>query len=267
MAKVLLLGVILGVILVNSKTKLQVRQCLIDAISQHPKASLLGVERIYRWSGLEELWQVYRDIPIDTKDFATSMLTGLNISWSVMTENIEAIPKDGPLLIVANHPSGGAEGLIAMSLLGNCRKDIRVLSNGLLRHIPELARHQFTVGDKNDTKRSMATAVRHLKIGGAVLMFPAGTVSHWQIKRGYAEAPWHPSAARLAKITNSKVQPLQFQASTTWLWRIFSAFSQAARIGLLARELLAQRGKTVSVQISEPLTDAIAINAYFQDRM
>lgn len=239
---------------------------ILRAIAQHPVAAVLGKDRVARWSGLHSLWQIYRGVPADTSDFAASLLSGLEITWEITGGKSADIPARGPLVVVANHPTGGAEGLIAMSLLNRRRGDMRVFSNRLLDHVPELALRQFNVGDAGDARRAMVAAVRHLQAGGAVLMFPAGTVAHWQRRRGYAEAPWHPSAARLALLTGAAVQPLAFRGRTTWRWKLLSAVSRHARTGLLPRELLAQRGQTIRVDIGTKMLLPAEIETYFRDR-
>ncbi len=234
-------------------------------MAHHPMAALFGVERLAKWSGLKDLWQIYRDIPTASQDFARYMLSGLGINWTITYGNIASIPESGSLLVVANHPTGGVEGLIAETMLNERRSDLLVFGNHMTNHIPELSQRLISVGSAGDARRAMVTAIRHLQAGGAILMFPAGTVAHWQRKRGFSEAPWHSSAERLALLTHTRVQPLQFKAKTTWRWQVLSAISRSARTALLPHELLAQRGQTVQVHIGPTLTDPVEIKAYFHN--
>lgn len=243
-----------------------VHRRVLQAIAYHPATKLLGSARIAQWSGLEALWQHYRRVEHDTPDFAASMLAELQIGWETTLGSRTDIPCRGPLLVVANHPTGGAEGLIALSLLSQRRGDVKLFANGLLDHIPEITHQQFSVGNAETAIRTMRAAVRHLRSGGAVLMFPAGTVAHWQKGRGFAEAPWHGSASGLARLTGAAVQPLQFTAKTTWRWRLLSAFSKRARTALLPLELLAQRGQTIKVSVTRTLIHPEEIAVYFRDR-
>lgn len=250
----------------EAATKYQVLQKVLQKIGQNPFAALIGPQRVLRWSGLQALWKVYRDIPEDGSDFAASMLSNLDITINMATGSVGDIPDCGPLIIVANHPTGGAEGLVALSILCKRRNDLQLLGNRLLSYIPEIAYRQFSVGTDNDARRSMLAAARHLRNGGAVLVFPAGTVAHWQLGRGYAEAPWHPSIARLASITGAAVLPLYFSAKTSLRWRILSAVSKLARTALLPLELLAQQGRTIDVDVGKKLVSADEIAQYFRDR-
>ena len=62
-----------------------------------------------------------------------SVLTSENAS------NLEEIPRTGPVLIVANHPLGGLEGVAISKVISDVRPDLKVLTNELLRSVPELA--------------------------------------------------------------------------------------------------------------------------------
>mgnify|MGYP002260862823 CR=1 FL=1 len=42
---------------------------------------------------------------------------------------LDAVPRSGPLVVVANHPFGGIEGLGIYSMLVALRPDVRVLGN------------------------------------------------------------------------------------------------------------------------------------------
>lgn len=238
----------------------------LDTISKYLVGRVFGAERVARWAGLTALWDLYYRLEPNEKRFEARMLAALDIEWRVGKGNTAKIPKNGGLLIVANHPSGGAEGLIAQALVGAVRDDWRVIGNHNLARLPELASRQIGITGSQADSIAMVIAARHLKQGGALLMFPAGTVAHWQLKRGYSEAPWHPSAARLARVSGATVQPLYFTTTTTLHWKIASAISRKARSFLLPRELLAQRGRTVMVDIDYSMRDPVVISSWFAQR-
>ena len=243
-----------------------VRDRAFARIAQHPVGRMVGPARVTRWAGLDPLWQAYASLDAGAVDFESRLLAALDIGWRIGEGTSATIPRQGGLLVVGNHPTGGAEGLIAQALIGAVRDDWRVLGNRTIALLPELANRQIGVNRRPANGIAMVEAARHLRQGGVLLMFPAGTVAHWQPGRGYAEAPWHPSAAGLARLSGATVQPLCFTACTTMRWKILSAISRTARTALLPRELLAQRGRTIIVDIAEPLLDEQASQDWFQTR-
>ncbi|HMK08231.1 MAG TPA: 1-acyl-sn-glycerol-3-phosphate acyltransferase, partial [Anaerolineales bacterium] len=88
-----------------------------------------------------------------------------------------AVPSSGPLLVTSNHP-GGIDCLALAAGLG--RSDLKIVASGMpfLRNLPEVARHLILVSRVGAHARMSALreSIRHLEEGGAVLIFPRGTV-------------------------------------------------------------------------------------------
>lgn len=83
---------------------------------------------------------------------------------------------EGPQLVLANHP-GAYDALALMSALG--RDDLRILAadRGFLRALPRLSSHLLFVAERpGERAGALKRAVRHLRSGGALLHFPAGTI-------------------------------------------------------------------------------------------
>jgi hypothetical protein len=86
-----------------------------------------------------------------------------------------AIPAHGPLLIAANHP-GTVDALAIATQLP--RDDLKVVADPIpfLAALPHTAQHMIFT-DRKDASARMTTirkALRHLKAGGALLIFPSG---------------------------------------------------------------------------------------------
>jgi len=95
--------------------------------------------------------------------------------WPV-ARGVENIPREGPLLIVSNHP-GGFDSLAVMSSVP--RKDLKVvISDVALTRVLSNARRYFIYIPEKNAGRSKALweSVGHLKNGGALLIFAHGEV-------------------------------------------------------------------------------------------
>lgn len=94
----------------------------------------------------------------------------------VVVEGIENIPREGPLLVVSNHP-GLADAVALFTVL--TRPELRVVAAGrnFLSELPNTARALIPVSDgPNERVAAVRIAARHLKRGGVVLTFPAGRI-------------------------------------------------------------------------------------------
>jgi hypothetical protein len=88
----------------------------------------------------------------------------------------ENVPKDGPLLIVSNHP-----GTIDCAAIGANlpRDDLNIVATGfsLLQRLPSASRHLIFIDPHAPINLSGArSTIKHLRAGGAVLIFPSGRV-------------------------------------------------------------------------------------------
>ena len=88
------------------------------------------------------------------------------------------IPEEGPLLIISNHP--GSVDSISLASVTN-RKDIKIVAGAFpfLQRLPHVSDHLIFVPPEEDTfgrMRVIREMIRHLKAGGAVLIFPTGHI-------------------------------------------------------------------------------------------
>ena len=89
---------------------------------------------------------------------------------------LEDLPARGPLVIASNHP-GSYDGVVIAAHLG--RDDLRIPASDVpaLRHVRATAKHLIYthLGDDSHARISAAReSVRHLRSGGALLVYAAG---------------------------------------------------------------------------------------------
>lgn len=88
----------------------------------------------------------------------------------------ENIPREGPLLLVSNHP--GLADAVAL-FAATPRADLRVVAadRPFLAALPNTSRHLLTVEERSPGRlKPVRAATRHLRGGGAVLTFPGGRI-------------------------------------------------------------------------------------------
>ena len=129
--------------------------------------------------------------------------------------DLARVPASGPLLVVANHPFGALDGLALQALLGRVRGDVKLLGNYLLHLVPELRETILPVdpfggpGAAQASVGGLRSAVRWLREGGCIGVFPAGEVSHLDLARSrVTDQAWSRAAARLARQPEVTVLPV-----------------------------------------------------------
>ncbi len=190
-------------------------------------------------------------------DYTLSML-GCRLQWRDQ-DGLASVPAQGPLIVVANHPLGGLEGMLLSRELLKVRNDTRVLTNELLLRIPEFAELFIGLdvfGSKVEQKnaKGIRAACRHLEAGGALLIFPAGKVAGINIRQRRIEDPqWNKLVGHLAGRYRAACLPLHIDARNSRLFYLTGLIHPKLRALLLARELANKQGRTVSVSVGELL--------------
>jgi len=139
------------------------------------------VEKVFGFSYLKQLYKKNYSDPELNNNFWKRSLEILKIEHALKNE--ERIPKQGPCIIVSNHPFGILDGLIICSEVAKLRKDYRVLINEELTAIDHIRDHLFPLRldmSKNAAKiniKSKNDAIEFINKGGLVIIFPSGEVA------------------------------------------------------------------------------------------
>lgn len=210
-----------------------------------------ALNRIYQWTLARG----------DSDGFCQKSLDGLGVRVQIDTADLEMIPRSGPLVIVSNHPFGGLDGLVLGAILNRVRPDAKLLVNHLLGCIPEFHEIAFFVdpfGGEGATRRNMASmkaAIRHVRAGGALGVFPSGEVSHFTIgNRCITDPRWSDAVARIVQSTGATVVPVYFEGRNSTLFQILGMIHPRLRTLWLSRELLARRNSTVFAHVGHAIT-------------
>ncbi len=187
-------------------------------------------------------------------------LETLGVFVDVSPRDLAAIPPSGALVVVANHPFGGLDGLALLSVLNRVRTDVRVIGNHWLHQIPDLKASLVPVDAFGGREASPANAtalrlgLRWLRAGHVVAVFPSGEVSHLALReRTVTDPPWHPAAARLAQLSSAAIVPVFFHGANSRLFQAAGLVHPRLRTLLLPREVLRRRASALRLSIGGPI--------------
>ncbi|MCG8415203.1 MAG: lysophospholipid acyltransferase family protein [Pseudomonadales bacterium] len=210
--------------------------------------------------GLKPLAKIYDDRPLglDPFQFLEYALDALGVTIEIENpEILEDIPKEGPVLIVANHPLGGLEGMAIAKVIGEVRPDLQVLTNELLRLIPELA--PLFIGVNVLSKNAAAGNVggikqvhKHLKNDGAVQLFPAGMVSAYEQGR-IQDREWNRLAGQLLQKYQCTCVPIHVGGKNSSYFYGAGVIHPRLRTLLLPRQLANKQGFTLPLKLGRPI--------------
>lgn len=217
---------------------------------------------VERWLALDRLQNVYDRLEgaRDTRSFVRAVLDALAVEVRVSPTPSGRVPPTGPLVVVANHPFGAIEGLALADTILSVRSDVLVMANLLLGRIPEL-RPLFGLVDPFGTERSprasaagLRASLAHLQAGGALVVFPAGEVSHLDLsRRAVTDPTWSRTAVRLARRTGAGVLPAFVAGANGPFFQVAGLVHPKVRTALLPREFLQAQGRVLQIRLGRPL--------------
>ncbi len=190
-------------------------------------------------------------------------LETMGIDLTTPDEQIARIPKEGPVVVVANHPHGMVDGMILAELIGRVRSDYRILTRSVLTGLDEAATSfmipvPFPHDPEAQTKmlEMRGKAMEHLKNGGVVALFPSGVVMSSDDWFGPAiEREWNVFTAKMIRRSGAQVVPIFFPGSNSRWYQIANKLSPILRQGLLLHEIVRSCNKPNSPVIGKPIPE------------
>jgi putative hemolysin len=180
----------------------------------------------------------------------------MGVTPVVSPEERAHIPEKGPTVVVANHPFGAIEGVILAEILRSVRPDVKIMANFLLERIPQL-RELFISVDPFESRKAVRSnirpireAIRWVRTGGLLMVFPAGEVAHIHLKKRVIVDPaWNPSVGHIVSRSGASVLPVYFKGTNSPLFQMMGLLHPRLRTALLARELVNKQQKRIELKI------------------
>ncbi|HUO32002.1 MAG TPA: lysophospholipid acyltransferase family protein [Bryobacteraceae bacterium] len=231
---------------------------------------------------LDRLDSLYQQAQLrDDQPFADRFLTLLNVRPRVSGQDLALVPKQGPVVAVANHPFGLIEGAVLAALLRSVRPDIKIMANHLLAAFPETSDYCVFVDPFGGgrairaNQRGLKDSIAWLKRGGLLGVFPAGEVACWNLKeRAVIDPEWSQTVARLVRITGASVLPMFFGGANSALFQLLGLLHPRVRTALLPHEFFNKHDRVIDVRIGSPIPpaklrsyqDDVALTRYLRHR-
>ncbi|TVP79217.1 MAG: lysophospholipid acyltransferase family protein [Puniceicoccaceae bacterium] len=221
-----------------------------------------GLPLLERLMGIRGVNQIYAAVHAqleDTEDdpaFFMKTLRVMGVHFELDNADFERIPKTGPLIVVANHPFGGVDGVVLGALLKGLRTDAKLMGNYLLANMEGIRGGIVEVNPfgNEDAARAnlngMRQAIRLLREGGCLGAFPAGEVSSLHLRsRAVVDPPWTTHMVNLAIKTEAQVLPVYFQGRNSAFFQLAGLLHPRVRTALLGREFSRARGRAIKIKV------------------
>ncbi|MNZ39251.1 2-acyl-glycerophospho-ethanolamine acyltransferase [compost metagenome] len=187
-------------------------------------------------------------------DMVEQVLEHLDIVCTIPAHDLEQIPEHGPLVIIANHPTGTLDGLALMYAVSRVRRDVKVVTNRLLSHLEPLSSLFIPVDNMGGktAKSSLMHMEQHLQNAGVLIFFPAGEVSR-PTRTGIRDKKWHSGFIKLANKLRVPLLPMHIQAHNSLLFYASTLVSPTLSMLLLMQQMFRRQHSRLPIKIGQQI--------------
>lgn len=232
----------------------------IPALAKHPKF----VDWLLRFIAMDKVNHVHGKYCDQLGvDFATA-LTKEEYKWDLTIDNYEVLDKfkTGAFITVSNHPIGSYDGIILLHLVGQKRRDYKVMVNLILNNLQAMRPGFIAVDPQKSedhekrkvTMHGMREAIKQVKEEHPLGFFPAGAISNVDWKLNISDRPWQEVIIRLIRQMQVPVIPIYFHCKNSTFCNILGKIDWRLRTMRLPRELFASYNKKIRVSFGEPIS-------------
>lgn len=194
--------------------------------------------------------------------FLSNLITDLHLTGE------ETIPKQGPLMVVCNHPAAYDVAVLAASIP---RDDLMIIASDIpiVQMLPNIAAHIIPVPYHIPSRvQTVRSTIQHLKNAGAILIFPRGDVEpDPEVSLGAEQSlsRWSPSIELFLRrvpqticvvaIASGMLSGRWFKNPMISIWKKYEQRQKVAEIFQIAAQLLTGKkpAATSKVSFSAPL--------------
>ncbi len=194
--------------------------------------------------------------------FNDSVLDFFNVKIECI--GLENLPKDGGVIIAANHPLGGMDGMSMIKAIGQVRGDVRFIVNDVLKHITNFGDIFVGVNKVGNVKsrESLQVVEQVYATNSAILVFPAGLVSR-KFSDGIRDLDWNKSFINKSIKYNKPIVPVFIEGHNSKFFYNFALFRK--RLGIKANiemlflpdEMFKQKGNTIKLHFGKPIEPSV----------
>lgn len=186
--------------------------------------------------------------------FVREALRRLDFSYRVAPTDIEHIPAEGRVVVVANHPLGALDALALLDLVGGVRSDVRIVGNQVLAALAGLGELLLPceVFGPRAGGAGLRQVYRALEREEAVILFPAGEVSRIG-PAGIRDGRWAAGFVRFALRCGAPVLPIHVAASNSPMFYGASMLARPLGTLMLPRELVGREHARISLAVGAPV--------------
>ena len=185
------------------------------------------------------------------------------LDLQVAVRGLQNLPATGRAIIVANHPTGIADGMALYDAVRPVRPDIMFYANADAHRVCPRFDAVLIPVEWVEAKRSrermrltLAMTREAMEAERALMIFPAGRLAVRGADGRLTDPPWAASAVSIARTYDAPIVPVHVAGPWSTLFHLFDKRSQELRDITLFHELLNKTGRRFALVVGQPIDPA-----------
>ena len=185
-------------------------------------------------------------------EFVDAALDYFDFDYAISSNDLQNIPTSGKVVIIANHPLGGLDALCLLRLIGQIRKDVKIVANDFLAGFDALNSLIITIDNYKlkQSKSDIKKIYEALNNEEALIIFPAGEVSR-ATPKGIKDPAWNKGFLNFAQNTNAPILPIFLDAKNSKTFYTISVINKTFSTLLLSHEMFNKKSKRINIKVGQ----------------
>ncbi|MBS1647542.1 MAG: glycerol acyltransferase [Bacteroidetes bacterium] len=179
------------------------------------------------------------------------------VQANISCQNIERLPVSGGVIVVANHPLGGIDGMALIQAVATVRKDVQATVNDILTYLKNFDSVFVGVNKVGHASIKSLKAIEDFYASNGVsIVFPAGLVSRKQ-NGEIKDLEWKKSCVSKSVLYNKPILPVFIEGKNSdffynfALWRKRLGIKANIEMFFLPEEMFSLRNKNITLKFGE----------------
>ncbi len=190
-----------------------------------------------------------------------AMMEKLEVKLNFNQEQLDKVPRSGPVIFIANHPFGVVDGIILGYLISQVNPRFFILVNSVLTNEEAIRPYTLPISFEA-SKEAMMTNINtrketmaRLQKGEIMGVFPAGGVATAIPAFSKAEdLEWKRFVVKIIQQLHATVIPIFFHGQNSRLFHVASSIHENFRMALFLNEVKNKIGKTIKLTVGDPVS-------------
>jgi len=190
-----------------------------------------------------------------------AMMEKLEVKLDFNQEQLDKVPRSGPVIFIANHPFGVVDGIILGYLISQVNPRFFILVNSVLTNEEAIRPYTLPISFEA-SKEAMMTNINtrketmaRLQKGEIMGVFPAGGVATAIPAFSKAEdLEWKRFVVKIIQQLHATVIPIFFHGQNSRLFHVASSIHENFRMALFLNEVKNKIGKTIKLTVGDPVS-------------